>query len=168
LQQYFSDISLESETLIKQKLETVVEIKRELQQILLLSIVFVVLFLVVIFRHISRNIIDPINFMYHVVQDVKDGNIRARFKSHTEKEDEIVQLGLSLNTMLETLEENNFKLLAYQQELEAKINELSTREREQDSCCEDTADRKNGSNRHPGRRCRPRPEQHPERCGQLP
>lgn len=130
LQQYFSDISLESETLIKQKLETVVEIKRELQQILLLSIVFVVLFLVVIFRHISRNIIGPINFMYHVVQDVKDGNIRARFKSHTEKEDEIVQLGLSLNTMLETLEENNFKLLAYQQELEAKINELSTRERE--------------------------------------
>ncbi|MFW2367440.1 MAG: response regulator [Desulforhopalus sp.] len=130
LQHYFSDISLETEALIKQKLEAVVNIRQELQLILLLSTVFGVIFLLLILRHISKSIIGPVKSMYHVVQDVKDGNIRARFESHTKKEDEIVQLGMSLNTMLETLEENNFKLLDYQQELEDKINELSTRERE--------------------------------------
>jgi len=128
LQKYFSSISAESEAVIKQKLEVAVDIRQELQRMLLASAVLGVLFLLLIHRHISKGIIAPIKLMSHVVQAVKDGDIGARFRSHIAEDDEIAQLGLSFNNMLETLEANNLKLLGYQQDLEDKVNELSKRE----------------------------------------
>ncbi|MGW8193773.1 MAG: response regulator, partial [Desulforhopalus sp.] len=130
LRGYFADISLESENLIREKLAAVVDIKQELERILLLSSLLSLLFLMLLVSHISRSIIAPVKVISRVVQSVEEGNIGARFESDAKKKDEIIDLGNSLNTMLGRLEENNAKLLDYQRQLEEKIHEISTRERE--------------------------------------
>jgi len=64
------------------------------------------------------------------MKDVENKNISSRFGYHGTKNDEIVQLGLAFNDMLDTLQANNEQLLSYQNELENKILELASREKE--------------------------------------
>jgi signal transduction histidine kinase len=130
LKDYFTIISLESETLFKIKFLETAEIRQELQVIFLLSAILGCIILLVIFLLISKSIITPIRSMARVMQKVKGGNIGARFKSQTKIKDEIIQFGLSFNDMLDTLEANNLKLIDYQKELENKVQELSERELE--------------------------------------
>jgi signal transduction histidine kinase/CheY-like chemotaxis protein len=64
------------------------------------------------------------------MREVKAGNIKARSKVFGDKNDELVQFGLSFNDMLDTLEKNNQQLVDYQNELEERVSELAFREKE--------------------------------------
>lgn len=126
----FSKISSESENIIQKKLQEAVSIKIKLTRFLLFSAFIGAPLLLFILHHILKSIIVPLRSLSHVMQDIKGGKTEIRFKGDAKKRDEIVQLGLSFNDMLDTLANNNLKLLDYQKELEDKINELSRRETE--------------------------------------
>jgi len=130
LQDDFNKISSELETVIQKKLQEAVAIKTKLKTILLTAIFLGVPILLLILHHILKSIIVPLKSLSHVMQDIKGGKIETRFTGDTQKRDEIVELALSFNDMLDTLEQNNFRLIDYQKDLEEKINELSRRETE--------------------------------------
>ncbi|MCK5342812.1 MAG: hypothetical protein KAR20_05380, partial [Candidatus Heimdallarchaeota archaeon] len=64
------------------------------------------------------------------MKEVENKNISSRFDYHGNKNDEIVHLGLSFNDMLDTIQTNNEQLVSYHNELEKKILELASREKE--------------------------------------
>lgn len=130
LRSNFSHIISSFEVFLSKRLHETNKISHELRIIFLISAIFGISFLLFILHLISKNIITPIRAMATVMQDVKGGNIDARFNCRPAKNDELMQLGLSLNDMLSTLSANNQKLVAYQKELEEKIYELSEREKE--------------------------------------
>lgn len=78
----------------------------------------------------ARKIVHPVKGMATVMRQVKAGDIGTRFQSRGNPRDEMVRLGRAFNDMLDTLEAKNRQLLAYQQELETKVQELATREEE--------------------------------------
>lgn len=88
------------------------------------------LILMLIISVISRKIVYPIRAIAGVMRNVKSGQIQDRFVFAGSPNDEIVQLGHSFNSMLDTLSENNQRLIAVQQDLESKIDELAVREAE--------------------------------------
>ncbi len=130
LKRLFTNISLASELLLKNKFQETADIREELKMIFLVSAILGIMIILIVILLISKNIIAPIRSVALVMQDVKAGDIGARFKNKTEKNDEIIQFGLALNDMLDTLEANNRKLVDYQKELEKKIHELSEKELE--------------------------------------
>jgi signal transduction histidine kinase/ActR/RegA family two-component response regulator len=79
----------------------------------------------------ARKIVHPVQNLAAVMRRVKAGEIGTRFSGEGHPGDEMVRLGEAFNTMLDTLEANNRQLLAYQQELEAKVRELAEREASQ-------------------------------------
>jgi signal transduction histidine kinase len=76
----------------------------------------------------ARQIVNPIRVIAKVAEDVRFGNINARFIAKGRQNDEVVRLGLDFNRMLDTLDKNNKQLVAYQNELENKVRELASRE----------------------------------------
>jgi len=107
LKGFFADISVKSEVLQKKQFQETAGIRQKLQIIFLLSAVLGIGFLLIFLRLISRNIIIPIRSISQVMQEVKDGNILARFQSRAKQKDEIIQFGFSFNDMLDTLETHN-------------------------------------------------------------
>jgi signal transduction histidine kinase len=101
----FGDTSLESERLLKKEFRDVEHSREELNRFFLISTAISIITLLLILMLIS---------------------IRARSTFLGDKNDEIVQFGLSLDAMLDTLEKNNQALVAYQNELEKKVSELET------------------------------------------
>jgi len=126
----FGHIASSSEQRLAATSQEAEKIRHNLQQLFTLSSFFGVLFLLIILVIISRNIILPIRSIARVMQQVKGGELQARFTAPKQSDDEIHQFGRAFNEMLDTLEENNLTLIEYQQELEQKINELSEREHE--------------------------------------
>ncbi len=130
LNAYFGQTFQELETYQSRKFQESTQIRQELRLIFQIAALVGIVFLFSIILLISLNIIRPIKAMALVMQDVKTGDIRARVKPPPNKEDEIIQFGISFNEMLDTLETNNQKLRDNQNELEQKIVELSERELE--------------------------------------
>jgi signal transduction histidine kinase len=130
LNDYFTQTFLELETYQNSKFQESTRIRQELGLIFQMAALVGVIFLFAIILLISRNIIKPIKAMALVMQEVKAGDISTRFKNPNNKEDEIIQLGISFNAMLDTVETNNQKLIDNRNELEQKIIELSERELE--------------------------------------
>lgn len=130
LNDYFAKTLLELERFQNKKFQERTLIREELRLIFQISALLGIIFLFLIIFLISRNIIKPIKSMALVMQDVKAGDISARFKKPKNIEDEIIQFGMSFNDMLDSLETNNQKLVDNQNELEQKIIELSERELE--------------------------------------
>jgi len=126
----FGDTSLESERLLKKEFREVEQNREELNRFFLISTASSIITLLLILMLISKKIINPIRSMAGVMREVKAGNIKARSTFLGDKNEEIVQFGLSLNDMLDTLEKNNQELVAYQNELEKKVLELALREKE--------------------------------------
>lgn len=126
----FNDTTLESERLLKTEFRDVERSRQELNRFFLISTAVSIAALLWILILISRKIINPIRSMAGVMRDVKGGKIRTRASFSGDKDEEIVQFGLSLNAMLDTLETNNQELVAYQNELEIKVLELASREKE--------------------------------------
>jgi signal transduction histidine kinase len=126
----FGDTSLESERLLKKEFRDVEQSREELNRYFLISTVISIIALLLILILISKKIINPIRSMAGVMREVKSGNIKVRSTFSGDKNEEIVQFGLSMNDMLDTLEKNNQELVTYQNELEKKVIELAFREKE--------------------------------------
>jgi len=126
----FRDTSLESEKQLKKEFRDVEHSRKELNRFFLISTAISIIVLLLILMLISKKIINPIRSMAGIMREVKAGDIKARSTFLGDKNEEIVQFGLSLNDMLDTLEKNNQELVAYQNELEKKVLELAFREKE--------------------------------------
>jgi signal transduction histidine kinase len=98
-------------------------IRASLSRRMIASGVLAMLFLLLILLFMARKVISPLRQLSEVVARVKGGDIHARFISSSK--DEIAQLGFALNEMLATIEENNSRLLAYQKDLEIKVEQVS-------------------------------------------
>jgi signal transduction histidine kinase len=126
----FRDTSLESEIRLKKEFRDVEHRRELLNRFFIISTVISIMALLLILMLISKKIIDPIRSMAGVMRNVKAGDIKARAAFPGDKNDEMVQFGLSLNDMLDTLAKNNQTLVDYQNELEKKVLELAWREKE--------------------------------------
>ena len=124
------DTSKESKRLLEKEFREIEQSRDELDRFLLITTAISIFTLLLILMLISKKIINPIRSMAGVMRAVKAGNIQARSTFLGDREDEIVQFGMSLNDMLDTLETNNQELVTYQNELEKKVAELASREKE--------------------------------------
>ncbi|HPJ67101.1 MAG TPA: ATP-binding protein [Desulfobacteraceae bacterium] len=95
-----------------------------------LSSTLSMLIFLVIFVFLSARIVSPIRAIAEVARRVHRGDAAARYIPAKKTNDEVVQLGLNINAMLETLDEKNIQLVSYQKELEHKIELLAGREKE--------------------------------------
>jgi signal transduction histidine kinase/CheY-like chemotaxis protein len=126
----FIEISQESESLLRIKFQEVEKSRENLNRIFLISTIISIITLLLIITLISKKIINPIRTVAGVMREVKAGNTKARSAVFGDKDDELVQFGLSFNDMLDTLENNNQQLVEYQNELEERVSELAFREKE--------------------------------------
>lgn len=129
---HFETISTSSETMIAERLQATVDIRDTLKLLFLISVAMGLLFLLLILRLFSKDIIAPIRQIMAVMQQISHGKMDARFESGGKRQDEIVKFGLSFNRMLDTLAANNQQLLVYQEELEQKVKELSRQKEEKE------------------------------------
>ncbi|HOF17478.1 MAG TPA: ATP-binding protein [Phycisphaerae bacterium] len=79
--------------------------------------------LLAILHTMFRRMVHPIRSLTSVVDEVREGNLDARFQS--DRKDDISRLGFALNHMLETIKDNRRQLVSYQKDLEAKVTELT-------------------------------------------
>jgi len=103
-------------------------LRNNLNRSFIISMALSAICVLLIFAVMARQIVHPIRVIAKVAEDVRFGNITARFIAKGKQKDEVVRLGLDLNRMLDTLDKNNEKLVAYQNELENKVRELAVRE----------------------------------------
>jgi len=121
----FREISQESESLLKNKFQQVQANRENFIRFFFFSTVISIITLLMILTLISKKIIRPIRSVAGAMREVKAGNIQARSEIFGNEKNEIVQLGLSFNDMLDTLEKNNQQLMDYQNELEKRVSELA-------------------------------------------
>ncbi|CAB5135965.1 hypothetical protein D3OALGA1CA_3539 [Olavius algarvensis associated proteobacterium Delta 3] len=126
----FKEISNDSEILLRNKFQEIQKSRGKFIRFFFISTVVSIITLLLILTLISKKIIHPIRSVAAVMREVKSGNIHARSADFSDKNDEIVQFGLSFNDMLDTLENNNQQLINYQNELEKRVSELALRETE--------------------------------------
>ena len=122
------DTSNESERMLEKEFREIEQSRGELNRFFLFTSAISIITLLLILMLISKKIINPIRSMAGVMRAVKAGDIGARSTFWGHKDEEIVQFGMSLNDMLDTLEINNRELVTYQDELEKKVLELASRE----------------------------------------
>jgi signal transduction histidine kinase len=119
------DTSEESERLLEKEFREIEQSRDELNRFFFITTATSIVTLLLILMLISKKIINPIRSMAGVMRAVKAGDIRARSTFPGNQNDEIVQFGMSLNDMLDTLEANNRELVTYHNELEKKVLELA-------------------------------------------
>ena len=101
----FSELSQKAEELSKKEIKKAASIRVTLLQVFFVSMVVGVILCFLIMKVILRRIITPLKQMSNLVWKVKSGDIAARFIS--QDKGEIVNLGLAINEMLETIDGNN-------------------------------------------------------------
>lgn len=129
LMSLMENLSKDAESKLREKFLQISESREKLNGIFLISTTISIIILLLIILIIARKIIYPIRSIAGVMKEVENKNIFSRFKYQGNKNDEIVQLGLSFNDMLDTIQANNKALLSYQNNLEKKIFELASSEK---------------------------------------
>jgi signal transduction histidine kinase/DNA-binding response OmpR family regulator/HAMP domain-containing protein len=126
-----------AEILLLNEFQKAKEGRENLRRSFLFSTILSIMTLLVILAVMARKIVHPIRAMARVMKNVQSGDIHSRFNLNGNEEDEITRLGKDLNDMLDTLEDKNQRLVAYQKELESnqkelenKVQELAAREEE--------------------------------------
>jgi signal transduction histidine kinase/HAMP domain-containing protein len=122
----FAEISKASAELSASEVKASAQLHSRLRQSLLLSYLLALVILFGIVRVLTRRMVEPLRSVSAVVRKVQQGDIDERFVAR--EKDEISELGLAVNQMLDTSRENNSRLLAYQEDLENKVEELAASE----------------------------------------
>lgn len=73
---------------------------------------------------LANKVVSPINSLLMVINRIKAGDTGQRFLPQG-GDDELSQLGLAFNGMLETIDDNQVRMLAYQNELTDKVHQLA-------------------------------------------
>lgn len=128
LTELFTSISRRTGALSMSEAQSVAEMRDLLHKTLSISALCGAVMLFFILRIIARKLVSPIREISAVVAKVQAGNLDARFESRDR--DDISDLGVTFNTMLDTIKTNNEHLIAYKSDLEKKIRELARSEDE--------------------------------------
>jgi signal transduction histidine kinase len=124
----FARISKLAGDILKAEIYEAEGLRIHLNRSFIISMALSAICVLLIFAVMARQIVNPIRVIAKVAEDVRFGNINARFIAKGRQNDEVVRLGLDFNRMLDTLDKNNKQLVAYQNELENKVRELASRE----------------------------------------
>ena len=127
---HFAHVSNLAGDTLKAEIQGAERLRNQLNRSFIISMALSAVCVLLIFAVMARQIVHPIKVIAKVAEDVRFGNINARFIARGRQKDEVVRLGLDLNRMLDTLDENNEQLVTYQNELENKVRELASRELE--------------------------------------
>lgn len=125
-------ISSKMEVIIDQTLQSSHQNRSYLRNLFIVLTIFGSLVLLIILRLLRNNIIGPVGSIARVISHVQNGDMRARFQHDIKEKDEILEMGMSLNNMLESIEVRDKTLQEYQETLEEKLEELSRRKIEQE------------------------------------
>ncbi|WP_051328336.1 response regulator [Desulfatirhabdium butyrativorans] len=128
--QRFQAIDQRIDAIIDELSEKAESSRQQLQNVLFYSTAIGICVLLLSISAIAKKIVRPVRALAEAMRSVKAGKIDVRFQHPGHPQDEIIQLGRSFNEMIEMLSQNNRKLIGYQQELEVKVNELASREKE--------------------------------------
>ncbi len=128
LSSHFTHISNLAGDILKSEFQGTERLRIQLNRSFIISMALSALCVLLIFSVMARQIVHPVRAITKVAEDVRFGNIGARFIAKGRQKDEIVRLGLDFNRMLDTLDKNNEQLITYQNELENKVSELASRE----------------------------------------
>ncbi len=128
LSSHFAHISNLAGDILKSEFQGTERLRIQLNRSFIISMALSALCVLLIFSVMARQIVHPVRAITKVAEDVRFGNIGARFIAKGRQKDEIVRLGLDFNRMLDTLDKNNEQLITYQNELENKVSELASRE----------------------------------------
>ncbi|HHW77564.1 MAG TPA: response regulator [Xanthomonadaceae bacterium] len=138
LVQVLADISAKAIDTYQREFQASQAIRTHIQQSLLLFILVMMLLFGILLHAMARKIIWPIRDISEVARQVQSGRLGSRFVSGNT--DEIAQLGFAINQMLDTIEQNNARLTAYQNNLE-KLVEARTEELQNAKEAADAANR---------------------------
>ena len=138
LVQVLADISAKAIDTYQREFQASQAIRTHIQQSLLLFILVMMLLFGILLHAMARKIIWPIRDISEVARQVQSGRLGSRFVSGNT--DEIAQLGFAINQVLDTIEQNNARLTAYQNNLE-KLVEARTEELQNAKEAADAANR---------------------------
>ena len=130
LSNHFARISNLAGDISKSEIQGAEMLRKRLNWSFIISMALSAVCVLLIFAIMARQIVRPIRAITDVARDVRSGNINARYIATGRQQDEIVRLGLDFNRMLDTLDKNNEQLIAYQNDLENKLDELAARKAE--------------------------------------
>jgi signal transduction histidine kinase len=132
-----SDISRDAETLLKTTFVEAETSRVGLKNFFFMSSLAGLWALLTILLIVAGKIVRPVRSVARVINDIKSGNTSSRFTVKGNANDEIVQLGVILNEMLDTIDRSKSQLLDYQKQLESKVSELDARQRERERLIEE-------------------------------
>ena len=132
LTELLRSISGRAQELLTDEFSAADAVRKRLKNSFLISSALSVIALLLILMIVARKIISPMRSVARVILDIKAGKSSSRFDYTSGRKDDIVQLGLTFNEMLDTLDQNNRQLIEYQAELEAKVRELAERQQERE------------------------------------
>ncbi|MGD9975315.1 MAG: response regulator [Desulfatirhabdiaceae bacterium] len=130
LKTIIQQVSEDAKVKMKSDFEEIETSRNRMHSFFLYSTSLSFLTLMLIISIMSRKIVYPIRTIADVMRNVKAGQIQDRFAFSGNVNDEIIQLGHSFNSMLDTLSENNRELITVQEDLKSKVHELAIREAE--------------------------------------
>lgn len=131
-----SQISQEAERSLQAEFSRAETLRERLSVSFPASMAASLLTMLLVVTLLARNILRPVRSVARVITDIKSGDMSSRFDFPGDPRDDIVMLGVTLNEMLDTLEDKNRQLLRYQEALETKVKELALREREREALIE--------------------------------
>ena len=133
-----SNVSAQAITAYQQEGQASQAIRAHIQNALLVFALVMFTLFGLLMHSMARKIVWPIRDISEVARQVQSGQMGTRFISG--HNDEIAQLGFAINQMLDTIEKNNVRLTAYQNNLE-KLVEARTQELQQAKEAADAANR---------------------------
>ncbi len=133
-----SNVSAQAITAYQQEGQASQAIRAHIQNALLVFALVMFTLFGLLMHSMARKIVWPIRDISEVARQVQSGQMGTRFISGNN--DEIAQLGFAINQMLDTIEKNNVRLTAYQNNLE-KLVEARTQELQQAKEAADAANR---------------------------
>jgi PAS domain S-box-containing protein len=108
-------------SLVKMQNHAAASLQDVLPKIFFASGVFGVLILLGLLAYVARAVIVPVGALSRVAREVEAG--RQETRAEAKGKDEIADLGRAINAMLDTLAENDQRLIAYQSGLENIVEE---------------------------------------------
>lgn len=121
----FETLSNDLEITSKSAIDSSRKSRQQLKTIMYVYFPLISIVIFTILLMLARKIVTPINALLEIINKVKTGKTMQRFHPIGNLEDELNQLGISFNSMLDTLDQEHSKTLGYQAELTDKVAELA-------------------------------------------
>ncbi|RLC21092.1 MAG: hypothetical protein DRI57_03225 [Deltaproteobacteria bacterium] len=113
-----------TEILLENEWQDAADAQNELRRYLFISAVAGFLILLLVIGLMSRKAMDPIRALAAMVRAFRSGNTEVRFEDIGNPNNELAQFALAFNELLDTLGEQNIRLISYLSELEDKNKEI--------------------------------------------